>query len=261
MGAGHGRHRLRAVACRRLLGRNADHAARRRGGRLEEPGRPPWRRAHVPSSTLPSLVLRMWSDADVTEGHTVLEIGTGTGYSTALARAAGVVPRDQRRGRFRQARGGGRCPLRLRVHADTARADGLYGYWPEAWFDRIVAACSFRSVPPALLSQTRPGGKVLLPLSGWLYGSARVLLTVAGDGTAEGPCCPAPSPSCPPGPMRHRRTGIPRTGRRTARETPVRAARPRAPHGRDRGGFPPAVPGPRVPYRTLKWSPSTGYCT
>lgn len=71
-----------------------------------------------------------------------------------------------------------------------ARADGSYGYWPEAWFDRIVAACSFRSVPPALLRQTRPGGKVLLPLSGGLYGNARVLLTVAGDGTAEGPLLP-----------------------------------------------------------------------
>ncbi|WP_394346791.1 hypothetical protein [Streptomyces dangxiongensis] len=65
-------------------------------------------------------------------------------------------------------------------------ADGLYGYWPEAKSDRIVAACSFRAVPPALLAQVRPGGKILLTLSGWLHGYARVLLTVAEDGTAEG---------------------------------------------------------------------------
>jgi hypothetical protein len=63
-------------------------------------------------------------------------------------------------------------------------------YWPEAPVDRIVAACSFRAVPPALVAQTRPGGKILLTLSGWLYGYARVLLTVADDGTAEGPLLP-----------------------------------------------------------------------
>ncbi|MGC0382874.1 ATP-grasp peptide maturase system methyltransferase [Streptomyces sp. SAI-129] len=147
--------------------------------------------APTSSSTLPSLVLRMWSDADVVEGHTVLEIGTGTGYSTALAcerlgssHVTSVeVDAVRLEGAADALYGCGYTPT-------LARADGLYGYWPEAWFDRIVAACSFRSVPPALLRQTRPGGKVLLPLSGWLYGNARALLTVAGDGSAEGPLLP-----------------------------------------------------------------------
>ncbi|MFF9237297.1 ATP-grasp peptide maturase system methyltransferase [Streptomyces sp. NPDC014801] len=143
------------------------------------------------SSTMPSLVVRMWVDAEVEEGHTVLEIGTGTGYSTALAcerlgsSHVTSIEVDSRR---------------LEAAADTlhdcgytptlAAADGFHGYWPEAWFDRIVTACSFRRVPPALVQQTRPDGKILLNLSGWLYGHARVLLTVAGDGSAEGPLLP-----------------------------------------------------------------------
>ncbi|MFI6546208.1 ATP-grasp peptide maturase system methyltransferase [Streptomyces prunicolor] len=143
--------------------------------------------APTSSSTLPSLVLRMWADADVQEGHTVLEIGTGTGYSTALAcerlGSADVTSIEVDGRRLEQAAsalyGCGYTPT-------LAVADGLYGYWPEARFDRIVAACSFRAVPPALLAQTRPGGKILLTLSGWLYGYARVLLTVGADGTAEG---------------------------------------------------------------------------
>ncbi|MBM9624680.1 ATP-grasp peptide maturase system methyltransferase [Streptomyces zhihengii] len=143
--------------------------------------------APTSSSTLPSLVVRMWADADVREGHTVLEIGTGTGYSTALAcerlGSTGVTSIEVDPHRLDQAAstlyGCGYTPT-------LAVADGLYGYWPEAKFDRIVAACSFRAVPPALLAQARPGGKILLPLSGWLYGYARVLLTVNGDGTAEG---------------------------------------------------------------------------
>ncbi|MEU5525060.1 ATP-grasp peptide maturase system methyltransferase [Streptomyces sp. NPDC047860] len=143
--------------------------------------------APTSSSTLPSLVVRMWADADVRKGHSVLEIGTGTGYSTALAcerlGSAGVTSIEVDPHRLERAasalHGCGYTPT-------LGVADGLYGYWPEAPFDRIVAACSFRAVPPALVAQTRPGGKILLTLSGWLYGYARVLLTVAGDGTAEG---------------------------------------------------------------------------
>ncbi|CCK32800.1 hypothetical protein BN159_8422 [Streptomyces davaonensis JCM 4913] len=159
---------------------------------------PDWKAAAVrhggaptSSSTLPSLVVRMWADADVEEGHTVLEIGTGTGYSTALAcerlGSADVTSIEVDGRRLEQAAsalyGCGHTPT-------LAVADGLYGYWPEAMFDRIVAACSFRAVPPVLLAQARPGGKILLTLSGWLYGYARVLLTAHGDGTAEGRLLP-----------------------------------------------------------------------
>lgn len=155
---------------------------------------PDWQRpaqrhggAPTSSSTLPSLVVRMWADAEVQEGHSVLEIGTGTGYSTALAcerlGSAAVTSIEVDPHRLNMAAGAlygsGYTPT-------LAVADGLYGYWPRAPFDRVVAACSFRAVPPALIAQTRPGGKVLLTLSGWLYGYARVLLTVGDDGTAEG---------------------------------------------------------------------------
>lgn len=143
--------------------------------------------APTSSSTLPSLVLRMWADADVTEEHTVLEIGTGTGYSTALAcerlGSANLTSIEVDPHRLETA---ANALFGLGYAPTLAVADGLYGYWPEAPFDRIVAACSFRAVPSALISQTRPGGKILLTLSGWLYGYARVLLTVEGDGTAEG---------------------------------------------------------------------------
>lgn len=159
---------------------------------------PDWKRpavrhggAPTSSSTLPSLVLQMWADADVQDGHTLLEIGTGTGYSTALAcerlGSAGVTSIEVDPHRLSQAAD---ALYGLGYSPTLAVADGLYGYWPEARFDRIVAACSFRAVPPALLAQTRPGGKILLTLSGWLYGYARVLLTVGADGTAEGQLLP-----------------------------------------------------------------------
>ncbi|GAA4241905.1 ATP-grasp peptide maturase system methyltransferase [Actinomadura meridiana] len=152
--------------------------------------------APTSSSTLPSLVLRMWMDADLDDGQDVLEVGTGTGYSTALAceRLGGqgdVTSIEIDPHRLEQAAaalyGGGYSP-------DLAVADGLYGYWPSAPFDRIVAACSVRTVPHPWLAQTRSGGKILATLSGWLYGYARALLTVTrdsgGEPTAEGPLLP-----------------------------------------------------------------------
>ncbi|MFC4054073.1 ATP-grasp peptide maturase system methyltransferase [Actinomadura syzygii] len=144
------------------------------------------------SSTLPSLVLRMWLDADLEEGHKVLEIGTGTGYSTALAcerlgdygEITSIEVDDRRLHQAANALYG------IGYAVNLAVADGLYGYWPHAPYDRIVAACSLRAVPVSWLAQTRPGGKILATLSGWVYGSARVLLTTAVDGTAEGPLLP-----------------------------------------------------------------------
>ncbi|MEU6719061.1 ATP-grasp peptide maturase system methyltransferase [Nonomuraea sp. NPDC046802] len=155
------------------------HAVERHGG------------APTSSSTLPSLVVHMWEDADLAQGHALLEIGTGTGYSTALAcerlGSDAVTSIEVDAHRLDQA---ATTLYGLGYAPDLAVADGLYGYWPCAPYDRIVAACSFRSLPSALIAQTRPGGKILLTLSGWLYGYARVLLTVTGDGTAEGSLLP-----------------------------------------------------------------------
>ncbi|MGQ4516814.1 ATP-grasp peptide maturase system methyltransferase [Streptomyces sp. DW26H14] len=198
---------------------------------------PDWNDPHVrhggaptSSSTLPSLVVRMWADADVREGHTVLEIGTGTGYSTALAcerlGSAGVTSIEVDPHRLEQAAG---ALYACGYTPNLAVADGLHGYWPDASFDRIVAACSFRAVPAALLAQSRPGGKILLTLSGWLYGYARVLLTVNGEGTAEGSLLPgtvsfmaARAHAAPAfGNPTHWAAGLPEPGR-TARHSPER---------------------------------------
>ncbi|MER7047933.1 ATP-grasp peptide maturase system methyltransferase [Streptomyces jumonjinensis] len=143
------------------------------------------------SSTLPSLVLRMWEDADLAEGQDILEIGTGTGYSTALAcerygsDAVTTVEVDNHR--LEQA---ATALYGLGYTPDLAVADGLYGYWPSAPFDRVVAACSVRTVPRAWIAQTRPGGKILVTLGGWQFGFGRTLLTVHADGTASGPLLP-----------------------------------------------------------------------
>jgi protein-L-isoaspartate(D-aspartate) O-methyltransferase len=96
----------------------------------------------------------------------VLEIGTGSGYQTAvLAQLVGEVysverikPLQQKaRQRMRQ--------LKLRnVHMN--HADGGMG-WPERGpFDGILAAAAPERIPEELLRQLAPGGRLVIPVGG-----------------------------------------------------------------------------------------------
>ncbi|MFJ4674358.1 ATP-grasp peptide maturase system methyltransferase [Kitasatospora sp. NPDC088783] len=139
------------------------------------------------SSTLPSLVVRMLEAADIGEGDRVREIGTGTGYSTAILchrvgdRQVTSVEVDPATGaRARDA-------LHAAGHApDLVIADGLDAREAGTDFDRIVATCSVRGIPYPWVWQVHPGGTVTTCLGGWSQASGLVNLTVRGDGTAEG---------------------------------------------------------------------------
>lgn len=141
------------------------------------------------SCSKPSIVAGMLDALDVHPGHSVLEIGTGTGWNAALlSRRVGESGRvvsieidpvitDAAREALARA---GYSPL-------VICADGAGGYPGAAPYDRIVATASVREiVPQAWLEQTRPGGLIVTPWGTDYCNGVMLTLRVADDHTATG---------------------------------------------------------------------------
>ncbi len=112
----------------------------------------------------PFIVAVMSDLLDLKPHHKVLEVGTGSGYQTAvLAKLAGVVHSVEIIPELAEAAGRALQPFEFsNVYLHTG--DGSLGLPDEAPFDRIMAAAAADHVPGALTDQLAWGGKLLLPV-------------------------------------------------------------------------------------------------
>jgi protein-L-isoaspartate(D-aspartate) O-methyltransferase len=112
----------------------------------------------------PYMVAYMTEALRVRPGDRVLEIGTGSGYQTAvLARLAAEVFTVER---IADLQGAARAVLEeLGVENVRFRVgDGTLG-WPEhAPYDRILVTAGAPAVPPALRAQLAEGGVLVIPV-------------------------------------------------------------------------------------------------
>ncbi len=109
----------------------------------------------------PRLQARLLQDAAVQPTDKVLEIGTGSGFTTALlARQAQRVISLEINPELADL---ARANLqRANIHnAEVRCADGALGAAAEAPFDLILLGGSVAEVPPALLSQLKVGGRLV----------------------------------------------------------------------------------------------------
>ncbi|MFF4817213.1 ATP-grasp peptide maturase system methyltransferase [Kitasatospora sp. NPDC001309] len=139
------------------------------------------------SSTMPATVVGMIEHLDVTAGHQVLEIGTGTGYSSALM--CHRLGEDNVTTVEVDPDVAARADAALETvgfSTWTVVGDGLLGHPRRAPYDRVIATCAVDRIPYTWIRQTRPGGIVLATVGSWGYGTGLAKVVVNGDGTAEG---------------------------------------------------------------------------
>lgn len=114
----------------------------------------------------PWIVARMLELLELETHHRVLEIGTGTGYNTALlARLAGQVFSVERVAELVRA---ARRRLDARGVANVAlrHGDGSVGWREFAPYDRVLVAAAAPHVPEALQEQLAENGVLVIPVGG-----------------------------------------------------------------------------------------------
>ncbi len=112
----------------------------------------------------PYIVALMTALARPQPGHRVLEVGTGSGYQAAiLSRVTGRVFSVE----IVEARAHESADRLARLGYDnvTVRAGDGYLGWPEqSPFDAILVTAAPDHVPPALVAQLKPGGRLVIPV-------------------------------------------------------------------------------------------------
>jgi len=136
---------------------------------------------HGQTISQPYIVALMTDLIEPSRDDVVLEIGTGSGYQAAIL--ANIVKHvysieiiealaDEARARL------GRLGYN---NVTTKLADGYYGWEEHAPFDAIVVTAAASHVPPSLVQQLRPGGRMIIPVGGRFMTQQLLLLEKTDD--------------------------------------------------------------------------------
>ena len=138
---------------------------------------------HGQTISQPYIVALMTDLLALDKQQSVLEIGTGSGYQAAvLSGMAGKVYSIEIVERLATAAAKLLSELGY-GNVEVKAGDGSAG-WPEhAPYDGIIVTAAADHVPQPLLDQLKPGGRMVIPVGGWLDIQQLILITKDRDGT------------------------------------------------------------------------------
>jgi len=130
----------------------------------------------------PYIVAIMTDLLDLDSSDRVLEIGTGSGYQAAVLgeivkevytieviRELGILAAK----RLEKL---GYQNIKIRI------GDGYYGWEAHAPYDAIIVTAAAGNIPPPLLKQLKPGGKMIIPVKSFSQVQHLILITKNQDG-------------------------------------------------------------------------------
>lgn len=130
---------------------------------------------HGQTISQPSLVLNMTLHLDLENDSKVLEIGTGSGFQTALlakfSKNVYTVERIETLHNKARERLDKEGYTNIHFHL----GDGSQGWEEHAPYDRIMVTAAAEKLPETLISQLAPEGKMIIPIGGTFSQELRLL--------------------------------------------------------------------------------------
>jgi protein-L-isoaspartate(D-aspartate) O-methyltransferase len=131
----------------------------------------------------PYIVALMTELLQLQPGATVLEVGTGSGYQAAILAEIGaqvysmeiLEPLAKTSAKILQRLG--------YANVQVKRGDGYLGWPQHAPYDAIVVTAAADHVPPPLVEQLKPGGRLVIPVGDGQAQQSLLLVEKSADGS------------------------------------------------------------------------------
>jgi protein-L-isoaspartate(D-aspartate) O-methyltransferase len=131
----------------------------------------------------PYIVALMTELLQIQPGAKVLEVGTGSGYQTAILAEIGaqvysveiLEPLAKTSAQLLQRLG--------YTSVQVKRGDGYLGSPQYAPYDAVVVTAAADHVPPPLIEQLKPGGRLVIPVGGGQTQQSLLLVEKGADGS------------------------------------------------------------------------------